>query len=193
MLLDPGERFLVELVLLRRGHDHADAQLAATDGQAAGDVVGVADPGQRVALELADQLADRVQIAQRLAGMAEIGQAVDDRAGAVLRPDRRPSDGDWRGSTTTSAYSPRTRAKSATLSRLPNPASLPRKIELPPRWAMPASKLTRVRSDGFSKIKAITRPGSSGSRRPLLALLLQILRDREDAFDFGRGYVGECQ
>ena len=34
--------------------------------------------------QLADQLADRVQIGQRLAGMAEIGQAVDDRAGAVL-------------------------------------------------------------------------------------------------------------
>ena len=31
---------------------------------------------------------------------------------------------------------------------------------------MPASKLTRVRSDGFSKSIASTRPGRIGSRRP---------------------------
>ena len=43
----------------------------------------------------------------------------------------------------------------------------PRNSALPPRWVMPASKLTRVRSDGFSKSMAITRPGSSGSRQPL--------------------------
>ena len=41
---------------------------------------------------------------------------------------------------------------------------------LPPRWIMPASKLTRVRSDGFSNSRAITRPGSSGSRRPFCVL-----------------------
>ena len=56
---------------------------------------------------------------------------------------------------------------------------------------MAASKLTRVRSDGFSNSRAITRPGNSGSRRPGFELGLQILGDREDAFDFGRGQVGQ--
>ena len=52
-----------------------------------------------------------------------------------------------------------TRAKSATLSRTPRPTSLSRrKIALPPSWAIAASKLTRVRSDGFSKIRPSVRP-----------------------------------
>ncbi len=41
---------------------------------------------------------------------------------------------------------------------------------------MAASKLTRVRSDFFSKSIAITRPGSSGSRSPSAILRLQIRR-----------------
>ena len=75
----------VVLVLLRHGHHQPHAQLAAAQGDAAGDIVRVADPGDRAALEPpADQLADRVEIGHRLAGVAEIGQPVDDRAMAVL-------------------------------------------------------------------------------------------------------------
>ena len=101
----------------------------------------------------------------------------------------------WRlaRTTTTSAYSPSTRAKSAMLSRLPKPTSLPRNIELPPRWAMPASKLTRVRSDGFSNSRAIIRPGKQRLAQPVLELALEVLRDGEDAFDFRRGQIGQRQ
>ncbi len=56
---------------------------------------------------------------------------------------------------------------------------------------MPASKLTRVRSDGFSNNSAITRPGSSGSRSPCAVLGLQVLGDREDPLDFGGGQIGD--
>src|SRR5262245_48483152 len=38
---------------------------------------------------------------------------------------------------------------------------------------MPASKLTRVRSEGFSNKSAITRPGNSASRRPWVYLALR--------------------
>ena len=75
--------------------------------------------------------------------------------------------------TITSTYSPSTRAKSAMLSRRPKPTSLPKNSELPPRWAMPASKLTRVRNEGFSNSSAITRPGSRGSRSPFWYLLFR--------------------
>ena len=49
------------------------------------------------------------------------------------------------------------RAKSATVSRTPSPTSLPAWNRLdPPSWATPASKLTRVRSDGFSNTRPTT-------------------------------------
>ena len=38
---------------------------------------------------------------------------------------------------------------------------------------MAASKLTRVRSDCFSNSRAITRPGSSGSRSPRANLVFR--------------------
>src|ERR1051325_3129501 len=66
----------------------------------------------------------------------------------------------------TSTYWLKTCEKSAALSRLPKPTSCPRKRLDPPKCAIPVSKLTRVRSDCFSKIIAITRPGKSGSRHP---------------------------
>ena len=54
-------------------------------------------------------------------------------------------------------------------------------------WAMPASKLTRVRSEGFSNTRAMTRPGKIGSRIPLSQLGLQIGGQRKDPLNlFGR-------
>ena len=47
-------------------------------------VVAITDPGQSVALERAEQLAQREQIGHRLAGVRIVGQAVDYRARAVL-------------------------------------------------------------------------------------------------------------
>ena len=66
-----------------------------------------------------------------------------------------------------STYWLKTRAKSTTLSRTPSPTSSPRrKIALPPRRAIAASKLTRVRSEGFSKSRPSVRPDRSGGGRP---------------------------
>ena len=83
-LFDPGQRFIVELVWLGRGHYQPHARLPTTDGQTPSHVVGVADPGKRVSFQLADQLADRVQIGQRLARVAEVGQTVDHGTGAMF-------------------------------------------------------------------------------------------------------------
>ena len=73
------------MILLGHGHDQLHAQLAAAQGDAAGHVVGVADPGDRSPFEpAADQFADRIQVGHGLAGVAEVGQPVDHRAVAVL-------------------------------------------------------------------------------------------------------------
>ena len=92
---------------------------------------------------------------------------------AVLGQLARPSRAASTRTTITSTISLSTRAKSAMLSRLPKPTSSPSIRLLPPRWVMPASKLTRVRSDGFSNNSASTRPGSSGSRSPCANLVLR--------------------
>src|SRR5699024_12260998 len=53
------------------------------------------------------------------------------------------------------------REKSARLSRQPMPTSFPGRYRLvPPSCATPLSKLTRVRSDGFSNTSPTTRPVS---------------------------------
>ena len=67
----------------------------------------------------------------------------------------------------TSTYWLKTLAKSATLSRIPSPTSLPlRKMAFPLSRAIAASKLTRVRSEGFSKSSPRFRPESSGGADP---------------------------
>ena len=53
-------------------------------------VVAVADVGEGAALEVALELAQRLQVGQRLAGMGEVGERVDDRhvgtGGQLLEP-----------------------------------------------------------------------------------------------------------
>src|SRR5581483_10847885 len=72
----------------RGAEDEADAELAAGGGQGAGDVVAVADEDERLAFQLAEGLLHGQQVAEGLAGMIVIGQAVDDwhrgEAGEVL-------------------------------------------------------------------------------------------------------------
>ncbi len=46
------------------------------------------------------------------------------------------------------------------------PSVAARKMLLPPSWAMAASKLARVRSDGFSNTRPSTRPARSAGRCP---------------------------
>ena len=81
----------------------------------------------------------------------------------------------------TSTYWLKTRAKSTTLSRTPRPTSLPcRKMAFPPRRAIAASKLTRVRSDGFSnsRPKVAARQDRRAPARLLVALDLDRLIDQ---------------
>src|SRR6516164_4099781 len=76
----------------------------------------------------------------------------------------------WRNvrRTTASTYWLSVRATSGRLSRLPSPESLwLRNTASPPSWLIPAWKLTRVRSDGFSNSSPSTRPLSTGLAFPL--------------------------
>jgi len=62
---------------------------------------------------------------------------------------------------------------SGTDSRLPGPMSwAERYTAAPPSWTMATSKVTRVRSDGFSKMSARVRPASGVTRWPALSLAL---------------------
>ena len=151
---------------------NSHAQLAAAFGQAAGHVVAVADIGQRVALQPADQFLQRVQVGQGLAGMGKIGQPVDHRAGAVLRQldDRLMLIGPHHDHVDILAEHAAeighafARAEADVLAEKQAAAA---------KLIMPASKLTRVRSDGFSNNSAITRPGRSASRRPWAYLVFR--------------------
>src|SRR5262245_43500258 len=68
-----------------------------------------------------------------------------------------------------STHRERLRATSGTDSRVPSPISRPtRWTARPPSWMMPTSKVTRVRSEAFSKISAKVLPASSDSRRSAL-------------------------
>ncbi len=69
-------------------------------------------------------------------------------------------------------------------------------MELPPRWIMAASKLTRVRSEGFSNNRAITRPGKSGSRRPASNLVFKssvMEKMRSSSAAFSSAMVIKCR
>ena len=66
-----------------------------------------------------------------------------------------------------STQSERLRAASGTDSRVPSPISGPERCTArPPNWTTPTSNVTRVLSDGFSKINASVRPLSGAPRRP---------------------------
>ena len=74
---------------------------------------------------------------------------------------------------TTSTQRERLRATSGTDSRLPIPISCAaRYTAAPPSWIIATSKVTRVRSDGFSKMSAIVRPGSGVERSRALVRAL---------------------
>ena len=67
------------------------------------------------------------------------------------------------------------RAKSASDSRTPRPTSHPGRNKLePPSWITPDSKLTRVRREGFSKIRATILPRSEAALRAELRQCLEI-------------------
>ena len=70
---------LLQLVAGRRRDDDLDPGQLADDRQRAGDVVAVADVGEAQPVELAEALAQGHQVGQRLAGVVQRRQRVDDR------------------------------------------------------------------------------------------------------------------
>ncbi len=77
-------RALVEHVAVGRGDDDLDAGQRAEDHQRAGDVVAVAHVGELAARDVAERLAHRHQVGERLARMVARRQQVEDRHGRVL-------------------------------------------------------------------------------------------------------------
>ena len=97
--------------------------------------------------------------------MSEIGQGVDDRAGGV----RGQIDGRLMGEGADHEHVGELVQVAGEIGdgfAFAEAGVGPEEDRLPPRWAMPASKLTRVRSEGFSKSRTITRLASNGSRNP---------------------------
>jgi len=80
---------LLELVPGGRGDDELDPGELAGDRQRAGDVVAVADVGEAQPVELAEALAQGEQVGERLAGVVQRGERVDDRH---LGPGRQLGD-----------------------------------------------------------------------------------------------------
>ena len=126
------------------------------------DVVAVADVGDPQPVERAVGLAQRQQVGERLAGVVARGEHVDDRHRAVRaraprasrrgpcarRPPRRGA---------------RARARCRAAPRRARAAARPSAAPAGGRRAraMPTSKDTRVRVEGFSKISATLRPASA--------------------------------
>src|SRR3990172_5320914 len=81
----------------------------------------------------------------------------------------------------------RLRAQSAGVSRTPSCTSLgPRKTAWPPSCTIPASKVTRVRRLGFSKIIARQRRASNGCGTPLFTFCLSSTARRNISSISGR-------
>ncbi len=142
------------------------ARLAATHRQAAGDVVAVADEGQGLSGQRADQLAQRVQIGQGLARMIQVRQAVNDRAFAELRQLDQLIVALGADDHHVDVFRQDAAEVGHALARAPADVVSQEQAMAAEVDDACLEADARVRSDGFSKSKAITRPGKSGSRRP---------------------------
>ena len=74
---------LGELELRRRGDPHLEPRERAEDGERAGDVVAVADVGEHLVLEVAERLAQRHQVGERLQRVVLRREHVDHGHGRV--------------------------------------------------------------------------------------------------------------
>ena len=175
------------------GEDEPHAELAARDRQRPGDVVAVADERERPALERAEVLLDGHQVRHRLAGVAVVGQAVDDRhAWSTARARSIFACSNVRAMMP-SHMPESTRATSCTGSRVPRPTSSSRRMQ-------PAAAEVRHR-DGEADARAQARlledhrQRLAGQERivpaGLLELLLQPLRDVEHVPKLVGGVIGD--
>ena len=125
-------------------------------------VVAVADVGEADFLQIAKPLLQSEVVGQRLAGMLQVAERVDHRNAGVLghsfdRPVRDRCAARWHPPSARRCA----RCRSASRAHPDGPAVWSMKNALPPRLAMPASKVSRVRSDGFSKNITICLPASA--------------------------------
>ena len=121
----PFDGVVVELVARRRRDGELDARERGGEGQRRGDVVAVAHEHEPAAFDVAEQLAQREEVGERLARVRAVGQQVHHRQVDRLRHlfERLVGEhprGDDR------AVPARLRATSATGSRTPSPTSLGR-------------------------------------------------------------------
>ena len=145
-----------------------------------GNVVAIAHENQVLAGRSPSASLDRQHIGHRLAGMAQIGQSVDhghrietcQLLGALMR-FRTTDDGVDKLAETW--------VKSDGDSRFPQPTSSPRNRLEPPSWAIPVSKLTRVRKLGFSNSRASTWRSKTAGRSPAAKRFFEQHRGRQDA------------
>ena len=84
VVLGKGQHLRVGLVVRRAGDGHLHPALQAPDDEGVGHVVPVADVAQLQPFQLALVLPDGHQVGQHLAGVAEIGEAVDHGDGGIL-------------------------------------------------------------------------------------------------------------
>ncbi len=152
-----GPRGFGERVGRRRGDADLDPGQGAEDRQRSRHVVAVADVGELQTGELAELLLERQQVRERLTGVVTRGEHVDHRDGRVAGElghelVRAGADADGRDVTREHVCrvaddSPRLSWRSSLRSTMGCPASS----------AIPTSNETRVRVEGWSKIRATVR------------------------------------
>ena len=134
-------------------------------------VVAVADVGEFQAAQVAEALFEREEIGERLARMKAVGKRVDDGdarvCGELVERFLREHARDDAVHPALEAF--RDVGDRLALAKVVSVWS--RKIEVPPRLAIPTSNVTRVRSEGFSKISAKKRPASAERCRSGRALI----------------------
>ena len=145
-----------------------------------------------MALQLADQLADREQIGQRLARMAEIGQAVDDRAIAVMRQFDRCLVMIGADHDDVNVLAEHAGEIGDALS-VAEPGFVAQEDRTSAEMGHAGLEADASAQRRFFKDQSHDPARQERLAQAGFALLLQIFRDREDAFDFGCGYVGQCQ
>src|SRR4051794_28434219 len=79
VLLEELQEVRIQTVPRRGRENEADAELATAQRQRSGHVVAITDEDKGASLEVAENLVNGIQVRESLAGMAIVGEPVDDR------------------------------------------------------------------------------------------------------------------